>query len=254
MSVPWILLRGLMRDARHWGGFAETFSAAVGAPVVTLDLPGNGSRHRETSPASVPAMADWCRAELQRLGIAPPYRVFAMSLGAMVAVAWAAQAPEEIDAVVLVNTSLKPFSPFWRRLQPRAWPTVLRNALTAPDAEAQERTVLRLTSRQHAGDAALLAQWTDWHRAQPVSRANGLRQLWAAAQYRAPRAAPHSRLLVLTTKGDALVDHRCSLTLARAWKTALAVHASAGHDLPLDDGAWVAAQVRQWLSGISSES
>jgi pimeloyl-ACP methyl ester carboxylesterase len=252
--TPWILLRGLMRDARHWGDFAERFGAAVGAPTITLDLPGNGSRYHDTSPASVPAMADWCRAELRRQGIAPPYRLFAMSLGAMVAVAWAAQAPYELDAVVLVNTSLKPFSPFWRRLQPRAWPTVLRNALTAPDAETQERAVLRLTSRHHAHNAALLAQWTSWHRAQPVSRANGLRQLWAAAQYHAPHQAPQTRLLVLTSQGDALVDHRCSLALAHAWNTALAIHPSAGHDLPLDDSAWVAARVAEWLRPVSLES
>jgi hypothetical protein len=27
------------------------------------------------------------------------------------------------------------------------------------------------------------------------------------------------------------------------------LHPSAGHDLPLDDGPWVAAQVRDWLTG-----
>ncbi|MBC8056975.1 MAG: alpha/beta fold hydrolase, partial [Rhizobiales bacterium] len=82
----WVLLRGLTREQRHWGAFPAAFGERVGAArVIALDLPGNGELHGEASPTRVEAMAAHARADLQRRGIAPPYHLLAMSLGAMVA-------------------------------------------------------------------------------------------------------------------------------------------------------------------------
>jgi hypothetical protein len=36
--------------------------------------------------------------------------------------------------------------------------------------------------------------------------------------------------------------------MSRAWGAPLRLHTQAGHDLPLDDGAWVARAVGEWLS------
>lgn len=250
--APWIFLRGLMRDARHWGAFPAQFCAELpGAEIITLDLPGNGLLHRLPSPASVPAMAAWCRAELQRRGIAPPYNLLAMSLGAMVAVAWADAAPQELRTSVLINTSLRPYSRFWQRMQPRAWPSLLRMALTEPDATVAEKMILALTSQHSVRTHAVLPLWIAWRESHPVSRSNALRQLLAAARFRAPRRAPALPLLILNSAGDALVDPCCSARLASAWGAALHTHPDAGHDLPLDDGQWVAEQVRTWLQAAS---
>ena len=248
-APTWVLLRGLMRDSRHWGAFPDALRAALpAAELCLLDLPGNGLRNLETSPASVPAMAEWVRAELRRQGVPPPYRVFAMSLGAMVAVAWADAYPEELDACVLANTSLRPVSPFYQRLQPAAWPLLLRMALANPDAHAAELAILQLTSRHLAQTRAVLADWIAWHLAYPVSRANSLRQLLAAMRFSAPEQAPQTRMLLLTGSLDRLVDTRCSQAIANTWQCDLATHPTAGHDLALDDPAWVAQQVCNWLA------
>ncbi|HEY1225998.1 MAG TPA: alpha/beta hydrolase, partial [Ramlibacter sp.] len=53
-------------------------------------------------------------------------------------------------------------------------------------------------------------------------------------------------LLLLGSSGDALVDPSCSMELARRWQADLRMHPWAGHDLPLDDAAWVLAQVTRW--------
>lgn len=246
-APTWVLLRGLMRDSRHWGGFPQALRAALpGSELYLLDLPGNGLRHHEQSPASVPAMAAWVRAELLRQGLPPPYRVFAMSLGAMVTVAWADAHPEELDAAVLANTSLRPISPFYQRLQPAAWLLLLRMALTNPDARAAETAILQLTSRHLDQTHTVLDDWTAWRLSHPVSRANALRQLLAAMRFAAPKRAPQTRLLLLNGARDKLVDPRCSQALAKAWDCELALHPTAGHDLPLDDGAWVAQQLARW--------
>ncbi len=252
-EATWVLLRGLTRERRHWGAFVEAFGAHLDASrVIALDLPGNGALHAERSPARVDAMAEAARAELQRRGIAPPYRVLAMSLGAMVALEWASRWPGEIAGAVLINTSLRPFSPATQRLRPRAFVTLLRLLLTKPSPLETERTVLRLTSAL-AGHhtAGVLTNWTRWREESPVSAGNALRQLAAAARYRAPLEAPAVPLLVLRSAGDTLVDARCSARLAAHWQLPIATHPWAGHDLPLDDGEWVAVQVLGWLRGLN---
>jgi len=245
--ASWVLLRGLMREARHWGEFPALLRAQLpDAEVTTLDLPGNGRWYRLHSPSSVEQMAEWCRSELAARGIAPPYHLLGLSMGGMVALAWGSTYPQELCACVLINSSLGRFDPFYRRLRPRAYPVL--PTLIAGNPEQQERAILRLTSRRGDAQAGILEAWLAYRRECPVSRRNALRQLLAAARYRAPARAPAMPVLVLASALDGLVDPRCSRQLAGRWKAALAVHPAAGHDLPLDDPSWVARQVRDWLA------
>nr|MDP2192721.1 alpha/beta hydrolase [Rhodoferax sp.] len=185
----WIFLRGLTRERRPWGGFMGQFQYALsGRRVVALDLPGNGYLHQQCSPLRVQDLVAHCRAQLALRSIEPPYGLLAMSLGAMVAVAWADAYPQEVAANVLINTSTRPFSPFYQRLRPTNYGALLKLAMLG--------------------------------------------------------AAP---TLVLASEQDHLVSVECSRALARHWQCPLPVHAGAGHDLPLDNGYWVAAQVQEWL-------
>jgi len=242
----WLLLRGLTREARHWGAFPETLRAALGdVRVLTPDLPGNGRLHAQASPHEIGGMVESCRQQRAAAGVAAPFGVLAMSLGAMVACEWASRHPQEIGALVLVNGSLRPFNPFHQRLRPRSYGRLLRMLAGWDDAQACEAQILALTSRRHADDRALAAVWAAWRRECPVSRANALRQLRAAATCRAP-ARPAAAMLLLAAAGDDLVDPRCSAAIANAWEAPLRVHPDAGHDLPLDDPQWVAQQVAAW--------
>jgi pimeloyl-ACP methyl ester carboxylesterase len=244
----WVFLRGLTRESRHWGDFPATFASAVGdAEIISLDLPGNGRLHRLRSPASVAEMADAGHAELARRGSRPPYFLLGMSLGAMVALAWARRREQEIAGCVLINTSLRPFSSLRRRLRPANYPLLLKRALLGGSPVEWERMILDLTSNRPEDHAALLDAWTTWRQECPVSRANALRQLWAASRFRA-KCQPAAPLLILSSAGDRLVDPYCSRQLALCWQVDHAEHPDAGHDLPLDDGAWVARQVAEWLA------
>jgi pimeloyl-ACP methyl ester carboxylesterase len=241
----WVLLRGLTREAEHWGGFPQALAQRLPGRVLTPDLPGNGVLHRETSPLRIRDMVASCRAQLRAQAVDGPVHLVAMSLGAMVALAWAQAFPGEIAAAVLINTSLRGLSPWHRRLRPRALATLLALLLRG-DAAAREAAILRLTSRCVERVPPL---WLALGRAHPVSRLNALRQVLAAAGFRAPATAPPVPLLLLAAQGDALVDARCSEALAARWGLPLALHPDAGHDLPLDDAGWVVAQVAQWLQG-----
>ncbi len=254
-AAPWILLRGLTRDGRHWGSLPGRLAASEpGLVVEAFDLPGNGTRYRERSPSTIGGMVEALRTAVQRRRIATPVRVLAMSLGAMVAIEWARRHPEEIAGLVLINTSLQPLNPLHHRLQPGAWSTLLRLGLLPARHADWESAVLRLTSRRYRGKTAahaeLLERWVGWRRSQPVSRSNALRQLWAAARYRVTEAPPVQGVLLASAR-DALVDPACSQRIAEAWGWPLELHPKAGHDLPLDDPAWVLLQLHGRWDGLA---
>jgi pimeloyl-ACP methyl ester carboxylesterase len=249
--TAWIFLRGLTRERRHWGDFPAVFREAIpAAEIVAPDLPGNGTLNALRSPAAIGAMVEHCRNALREQGIRPPYFLLAMSLGAMVAAEWAARHPEDLSGCVLIGTSFGGISPFHQRLRPRNYATLLGLALPGMNDAAREAAVLRLTSNLAENRDRIVQDWSAWRREHPVSRANALRQLWAAARYRLPAQRPAVPMLVLAGAGDALVDPACSRELARRWQTGYAEHPAAGHDLPLDDGAWVARQVREWMERL----
>jgi pimeloyl-ACP methyl ester carboxylesterase len=249
--TTWILLRGLTREQGHWGQFAAEFAAGMAAPnVVALDLPGNGQFYAQRSPCSVQAMVAHCRKQLAQQNIAPPYGVLAMSLGAMVSAAWGQACPQEVAAQVLINTSMRPFSPFYQRLRPANYGALLQLLALGASALEWERAVLRLTSQR--ADSAVLPAWLAIRSQRPVSRANAVRQLIAAARFRAASTAPPMPVLVLASQQDQLVNVQCSVALAKQWQCAVRVHSHAGHDLPLDDGPWVIAQVKQWLTAANT--
>ena len=249
--TTWVLLRGLMREARHWGEFPTLFQNAIGAQhLVTLDFPGNGRLHAQSSPTSVTEMANYCHTQLRQLSYTPPYRVLALSLGAMATVAWSELYPAELERMVLINTSMAPYNPFYHRLRPTNYPALLRYLLFG-SADQRESLILQLTSRLKSHSEhrqAILEQWTAYALECPTTRANILRQLQAALCYRAVMTAPPIPVLLLAGQQDELVNAKCSLTLAQHWRCVIRLHPTAGHDLPLDDGDWVTQQVKTWLN------
>ena len=248
--MTWVLLRGLTREARHWGGFPAQLAARLSpSSVTTLDLPGNGAFYQQASPTSVSAMVDFARQQLLKQSIQPPYKLLAMSLGGMVATDWAQRYPQEVDRLVLINTSMRPFSSMTERLRPANWPQLGLLAARWADADHAESTIHQLTCNQAAQRDQDLALWRQIRKSAPVSSTNALRQLLAAARFSCASTAPLCPVLVLSSGADRLVNPVCSSQLANAWQAEHHSHLWAGHDLPHDDGLWVAERVAGWLRG-----
>jgi pimeloyl-ACP methyl ester carboxylesterase len=241
-----VLLRGLVRSAAHWGNFPARLQAACGGRVVCIELPGNGAAHAHASPTTIAAMREAVRAQLRAAGVDAPVRVLAVSMGGMVAVDWAASHPDELQGVVLVSSSLRGVSRITQRLRPACWPRLLALWLTSASASAWERTIHELTSVDAARRDEVVARWVELRRREPVSRANALRQLMAAARYAAPARPTAVPMLVLAGQADRLVDPACSITLAERWGAPLLLHPAAGHDLPLDQPDWLIDVLRRW--------
>lgn len=243
--TTWVLLRGLAREARHWGDFVPALRGLLPPDHALLapDLPGNGRRWREASPTTVEQLVHEARRELSPRRHRPPFVLVALSLGGMVAVQWAAADPARVAGCVLINSSLGGWSPFWQRLRPDSYPALAGLLLPGRSALARERAILHLTSSRRP---AVAEHWAAYAGECPVTRLNVLRQLAAAARYRAPVQAPRVPLLVLASAQDRLVSPRCSHAIARGWGAALREHPTAGHDLPLDAPEWTAGQIAGW--------
>lgn len=246
--TPWILLRGLAREARHWESLPGELSRRTGTEVVPIDLPGNGVLFRERSPSNVESMVAAARAEVARRALQGPVRLLGLSMGAMVAMEWASRHPAEVTGAVLVNVSTRDDGWPWMRLRPTAlWN--LGRAVCARDAARRERIVLALCSSAPPV-AARETAWASYALERPTSAANAFRQLVAAAGFHRPAVCPRVPMLVVASKADRLVSPSCSVRLAREWGLPLRLHASAGHEVALDAAPWLAQVCADWAKGV----
>lgn len=249
----WILLRGLTRESRHWGDLPRRLRASgLDGEIVIADLPGSGRHAHARSPLTIAATTDFVRRTIMAQGYAPPFRIVALSLGAMVAVDWTQRFPGEIEGMVLINTSMGRHCRPIQRLRPGAWSAIVRVLWYWRARRRAEAAIHGLTCNRIDRREADLDEWTAIYASAPSSRTNALRQLFAAACYRGPAAAPRCPILAIASRADALVHPACSVQLAAAWSTASIEHPWAGHDLAHDDPDWLARTVAAWAGSVSA--
>jgi pimeloyl-[acyl-carrier protein] methyl ester esterase len=244
----WILLRGLSRESAHWGDFVPLLQTTFPeARITALDLPGTGCYYREASPNTISQITHKARAQAQQAGLLQqPVTVLGLSLGAMVAFEWMLAYPGDICGATLINTSFAGLSPFYRRLR---WQSLGRLSSLALKRNLHEResAILALVSNRNR-DEQIVRAWEKIQQERPVSFKNSWRQIRAAASYRPCDRRPEQFVLLLNAWGDRLVAPECSVDIYRKWHWHYRSHPWAGHDLTLDDGAWVASQLQEWVA------
>lgn len=113
--------------------------------------------------------------------------------------------------------------------------------------QIREHTILAQTANNPDLDLdALARRWAQYLQSQRPSSAGVVRQIAAAVTFRMPRHID-TPLLILTALRDRIVSSSASHAIATRYGAPIAVHPTAGHDIPLDDGAWIAEQVKQWI-------
>lgn len=242
-----VLLRGLAREQRHWGDFAPLLAGRLLQPVLLQDLPGMGEYHRQSSPHQMSALASTLAQRLLQKHQGP-WDLVAMSLGAMLALELASQYPLRVRSLVLINTSVAGLLPFYRRLRWQQYPAVLA-ALCGP-LRLREQIILQLTSNHPGRRGQQLESSLHYAQQYPPSRLNALRQLWAASRFQLP-ARPACPLLLVCSEQDRLVDPANSYLLADRWQLPLRCHSWAGHDLALDDPAWLVDQIAAFYQSLA---
>lgn len=235
MGLNWLLLRGLVREQRHWGDFPARLAAA-GGQVLTLDLPGVGTESGRASPTNISAIVEDIRARF--VGRPGEWGIFAPSLGGMIALDWVSRHPEDFRAAVVCNTSASDLAGPFERFSWAAVGTVLRGLVVWNPVE-RERLILELVSNTDGGRAHAeeFAGFTP-----RIGVGVLVRQLWAGSRAKAPSSLSVP-LTVLCSEGDRLCSPMASRRLSERLNARLEVHPSAGHDLPLDDPEWVIARV-----------
>lgn len=248
LGQNWILLRGLARESGHWGDFVPLLQSAFpDARITQLDLPGTGYSYQETSPSSIKAITDSVRRHALDQGLLKqPVTILALSLGAMAAWEWMRRYPEDICGAALMNTSFADVSPFYQRLRWQSYKDIAALLMTR-NLHKRESGILQLTSNRRSQHKQIVQAWEMIQIERPISIKNSFRQIIAAASYRPGDIKPKQPVLLLNGLGDRLVAPACSEAIHKKWSLELRRHHWAGHDLTLDDGAWVVSQLKDWL-------
>ena len=244
--MVWYLIRGLVREAGHWGTFVDQLRKKFPEDSFeAIDLPGNGIQNGMTSPLSMADYANYLHKNTsdckEKKGI------IAISLGGMAALEWCRLYPGEIHKLILINISLKGISPIHHRLQISAWGTFIQ-ILLKRSKKSREKAILELVSNFEENREAALKNWTDIQNKRPVSTKNAFRQLWAASKYKFEKPEVMPITMLLASEQDRLASVTCSQSISQSLNLPLKIHPTAGHDLPLDAPNWVISEICNFIN------
>jgi pimeloyl-ACP methyl ester carboxylesterase len=244
MTRPtWILLRGLGRESGHWGPFVPALAAALPeARIVTLDLPGTGSRLQERAPRTIGENVERLREapELREARGSPTF-LFGLSFGGMVAMDWGARHGEELAGIIVAASSSSDVAPLWKRFSPGGFYGLVLG-LIDPDPRRRHGRMADLILNRDDVRAEAVRLWVQIERTRPITRDTLRAQMLAAGAWRAPSAISRP-LRFLVGANDRLVHPDCSRRLARRYGAPLSTHREAGHDLTTDATGWAVEEV-----------
>lgn len=254
-----ILLRGLMRDSRHWNGLAQRLESC-GHKVITPDTLGNGNLSTASSPLNIEQYGEsvWQqvnqalarKGQYSRQNALPQSgqqqtheRVIlvGLSMGGMVALAMAKQFPQRVLHLFIINSSAANLSPWYLRFQFKPLMKALWQCQKGTNDQGQslnllESLVIRYTSLHRGDDVELIARWSEWRKQHHTSLLNGFRQLLACARFKAPELHELTEVAISVVSGkqDRLANPLCSEVLGEFYGCSVESMDHCGHDISLD--------------------
>ena len=237
------LIRGLIREARHWGDIPELLrTSCPGCKVTTIDIPGAGIYSASPSRLSLKKMVEEMRRVYRETAQADEEKVLvAISLGGMIAAQWLKLQEDDFHKVVMINTSFGGMSPIFDRLRPGALGFLLKVPLMK--GREKEARILRLVSNHNQVFDKTLDLWEKIQQENPVTLYNTIKQLAAAAIFRVGDFKPSIPVLILASVSDRMVSVNCSRVIAKSWGASIVEHTTAGHDLSADDPKWIVKEI-----------
>ena len=230
---PVVFLPGMLGDSTVWDAVAAQLRDVVVPRFGRIDL-----------DSSVPEMAE------SVLAVAPErFALVGHSLGAIVALEVARQAPQRISRLALVNASGRGPAP----QQQAAWRTLLDQLDADQFDEISARLARDTLPPARQGDDALVSAGEAMARA--VGPTGLRRQLHAQLARRSYLDAPPIEVPVLIVSGaldEVCPPERQHELLAHCTNGRLVTLDDAGHMAPIEQPDAVAAALRHWLTGSSS--
>lgn len=243
-----ILLRGLSREARHWHHFQEELIVLDSAVKCHyIEYPGSGRRYKEIFPIKTQDLLEDINSQIQSIININQgdFYIISISLGGMVVLKYLEtfERLANIKKIFLINTSTSDVAPFYWRFQFKIWSKALK-VVFSKDEEVKERLILDFTTNLVSTNKKqeISRVYASYAKVFTLSLTNLLRQLLWAAKATSPKKIM-TPILFLTSKKDKLCYYKCSQRLALKYNQEILYHDKAGHDLPLDDGKWLAKQI-----------
>lgn len=239
----WLFLRGLARSKEHWGIFIDVFKKRFPQDEMELlDTAGNGSEYHRKSFLQISDYAEDLRVRSSLARNQKRLHLVCLSLGGMIGASWAAEHPEDLASLTLINVSDSSMAHLYERLQIHNYPRLVRTALFEKDRKKREKEILQMTAQTLTNPdhwAEIFAQ------TQETPVLNSLRQLWAASRFRFEKQKPPLSVQILVGMKDLFVDPVCSHRLAAQWRLDCIECMQGAHDLPLTEPQWVCDQLEK---------
>lgn len=236
-----LLLRGLIRESKHWGEFPNQIQAHYPfVNVHTIDLPGAGNRNHLIAPTHIKDYIPQMRDDYLKIKNEHKngnWYLLSYSMGGMISMKWLSQYPEDFESGAIINTSAKNFATPFKRLGLKAIKKIPSLLLTQ-NIQKREKIILNLITEIKKPSPEIIESWTKIQKDHPVSTINSFRQLIAASRFTTPREIK-TPLLFIASKNDSLAHYTTSIRLAEYFNCKYKVHEKAGHDIALDDPEWL---------------
>lgn len=230
---PLVMLRGMSFSVRHWLGFDDLMARHF--RVMTLDHRGIGRSNAKASwNLTIEDMADDVKRLLDHCKIEKA-AVLGFSLGGMIALALGARHPQNVRALITVNTSIAGLG--LPRLTPAAVWAMVRHARHDEGMLAALGGLLYEKGTQSLDRQAIAKQWLTIFKEEGFPRETSMKQTLAALRFRARRSLQKLSVPTLLVYGDEdrFVPPINTLLLHRIIPQAeIAKISGAGHELMLD--------------------
>lgn len=243
-----ILLRGLVREKRHWGDFPKKLEQFLdGGKAIPLDLPGVGQKNDFPAPLNISDYVRELKPELDSLkrNYSGPWSIIGISMGGMIALEWLALFPEDFKTGIIVNSSSSDQVSVLKRMSLETIQMIAKLFLKN-DLKEREKAILNMTTNMTEINDQLFDSWTQIAKDAPIKRETFIRQILAASRFKSPLSISKP-LLFIAAKNDRLAASFNSEKLAKKYSSSFLIHANAGHDLSLDDGPWLIEKTIEWL-------
>ncbi len=249
------LFRGLTREKRHWGNFYNDLKEALFPHnVVCLDLPGFGDKNNIESPSNIKDIAGlvlkYPEFELYKN---TDFVLVGLSLGAMVSLELSVLKPETFNSVVVINTSQRFKTSFYKRIKlSYLVPFIFMYLFNLK--KIREKLIFKSTLNK-VNDRALIQKWCKYYDEKPFTFKSAVNQSLAGARFSLENQLSDLkdvRGLVLLSEKDKLVHPDNSKILAELLNWPKCINSDTGHDLPVDDTPWTTKKIKDFVGVKSS--
>lgn len=252
--MNWLLLRGLIREVRHWHEFRQKFEKAMpGSTTHCLDLPGIGTETHKICPMSVEGIMEDIRSRwLVRKGQTQgPWGILGISLGGMITMSWTAKYHDDFQKMVVINSSAGNLSGPLERFKPSNI-FLVPVVLFTNDAAKREKALLTLTTSLPSDPIKLdevAKKQGGFGLKTGKLRDTGIRQLIAGMRFKVPKelAQRHPPALTLIGLKDSLVNPVCSEKIAQFLNAEVRRNPDSNHDMATDAPDWIIENVKEWI-------